>query len=91
MRKYNLVVVGGGLSGVAASISAAREGLDVLLIERSGSLGGAISNNLVFPFMKFWEFDKDAKIKRFINNTLDALHIMYYLCFVKFKIRVPLL
>ncbi|MBQ3597607.1 MAG: FAD-dependent oxidoreductase [Clostridia bacterium] len=70
MRKYNLVVVGGGLSGVAASISAAREGLDVLLIERSGSLGGAISNNLVFPFMKFWEFDKDAKIKRFINTGI---------------------
>ncbi|MBQ4110068.1 MAG: FAD-dependent oxidoreductase [Clostridia bacterium] len=51
MKKYNLLVAGGGLSGVAAAVSAAREGLSVLLIEKSGSLGGAISNNLVFPFM----------------------------------------
>lgn len=51
MKKYNLLVAGGGLSGVAAAVSAAREGLSVLLIEKSGSLGGAINNNLVFPFM----------------------------------------
>ena len=31
--KYNLVVVGGGLSGVAAAVSAAREGLSVLVVE----------------------------------------------------------
>lgn len=53
MKKYNLIVAGGGLTGVAASVSAAREGLSVLLIESSGSLGGAISNNLIFPFMPF--------------------------------------
>ena len=52
--KYNLVVAGGGLSGVAAAVSAAREGLKVLLIEKSGCLGGAISNNLVYPFMNYW-------------------------------------
>jgi len=45
--KYNLVVVGGGLTGVAAAVSAAREGLTVLLVEKSGCLGGAISNSLV--------------------------------------------
>lgn len=31
MKKYNLVVVGGGFAGVAAAISAARAGLEVLL------------------------------------------------------------
>lgn len=55
MKKYDLVVVGGGLSGCAAAISAKREGLSVLLIEKTGSLGGAISNNLVFPFMHYFE------------------------------------
>ena len=39
--KYNLVVVGGGLTGVAAAVSAAREGLTVLLVEKAGCLGQA--------------------------------------------------
>lgn len=62
--KYNLVVAGGGLSGVAAAISGAREGLKVLLVEKSGCLGGAIANNLVYPFMPYWTkpyWDKNVK------------------------------
>ena len=51
MKKYDLIVVGGGISGVAAATAAAREGLSVLLIEKFGSLGGAMSNSLVYPFM----------------------------------------
>lgn len=52
--KYNLVVAGGGLTGVAAAVSAAREGMSVLLVEKSGCLGGAASNCLVYPFMPYW-------------------------------------
>ena len=58
--KYDLIVAGGGLSGVAAAVSAAREGLSVLLVEKSGCLGGAISNNLVYPFMPYWTKGKDG-------------------------------
>src|SRR6188474_3737406 len=36
---YDLIIIGGGPAGLTASIYAAREGSDVLLIERSG-LGG---------------------------------------------------
>ncbi|MBR6680226.1 MAG: FAD-dependent oxidoreductase [Clostridia bacterium] len=54
MQKYDLIVVGGGISGVAAATTAAREGLSVLLIEKFGSLGGAMSNSLVYPFMKHY-------------------------------------
>ena len=61
MKAYNLIVVGGGLSGVAAAVSAARQGLKVLLIEQSGSLGGAMSNSLVFPFMPYWTMDNGTK------------------------------
>ena len=53
MKHYNLIVAGGGLTGVAAAVSAAREGLEVLLIEKSGCLGGAMSNCFVYPFMKY--------------------------------------
>ena len=38
MKNYDLIVVGGGISGVAAATAAAREGLSVLLIEKFGSL-----------------------------------------------------
>ena len=51
MKKYDLIVVGGGISGVAASVAAARDGLSVLLVEKTGCLGGAMSNSLVYPFV----------------------------------------
>ena len=59
MKNYDLIVVGGGFSGVAAAVSAAREGLKVLLLEKNSHLGGAASNCLVNPFMKFSLKKKD--------------------------------
>lgn len=53
MKKYDLIVAGGGFAGCAAAISAAREGLQVLLIEQANCLGGAPSNCLVNPFMPY--------------------------------------
>ncbi len=38
-RSYDLAIIGGGPAGLAAAIYAAREGIDALVIERSG-LGG---------------------------------------------------
>lgn len=60
MKKYNVVVVGGGLTGVAAAVSAARGGANVLLVERSGTLGGALSGAFVYPFMRFWGNDSEG-------------------------------
>lgn len=51
MKKFDLVVVGGGFAGTCAAISAARSGLSVLLIEKANCLGGAATNGLVNPFM----------------------------------------
>ena len=56
MKKYDLIVAGGGISCVAAAASAAREGLSVLLVEKTGCLGGAMSLSLVFPFMPYATF-----------------------------------
>ncbi|MBQ9544245.1 MAG: FAD-dependent oxidoreductase, partial [Clostridia bacterium] len=53
MKKYDLIVLGGGISGVAASVSAARQGLKVLLIDKTGQFGGAMTNSLVYPFMTY--------------------------------------
>lgn len=63
MKHYDLIVVGGGLTGVAAAVAAGREGLSVLLAEQSGSLGGAINNNLVYPFMRYWTDCPDGQRK----------------------------
>ena len=38
---FDIIVAGGGFAGVAAAISAARRGADVLLIEKYNALGGA--------------------------------------------------
>ena len=58
MKKYNVIIVGGGFAGTAAAIAAARQDMSVLLIEQSGCLGGAASNCLVLPFMKYFTYMK---------------------------------
>ena len=47
---YDLVVVGGGPAGTAASICAARLGAKVLLVEAMGCLGGMGTSGLVTAF-----------------------------------------
>ena len=54
MKRYNLIVVGGGFTGCAAAISAAREGLSVLLIEKGNAMGGAAAQCMVIPYMPYW-------------------------------------
>lgn len=51
MKKYDLIVVGGGQAGCAAALAGARGGLSVLLLEAAGALGGAPVTCLVNPFM----------------------------------------
>ncbi|MQA85057.1 MAG: FAD-dependent oxidoreductase [Streptosporangiales bacterium] len=41
--RYDVVVVGAGVTGVVASVAAAREGARTLLVEASGLLGGLIT------------------------------------------------
>ncbi len=53
MKHYQVIVIGGGFSGAMAAMSAAREGLSVLLVEKTGALGGAAVVNYVLPFMNY--------------------------------------
>lgn len=53
MKKYDIIVAGGGFAGIGAALSASRQGKTVLLIEQSGALGGAANNCLVMPFMPY--------------------------------------
>lgn len=53
MEKFDVIVVGGGFSGVAAALASARGGAKTLLIEKSNALGGSANVSQVNPFMKF--------------------------------------
>src|SRR5512143_2001798 len=46
-HQADVLVVGGGSAGVSAAVAAAREGADVLLVERYGSLGGLATGGLI--------------------------------------------
>ena len=69
-NKFDLIVVGGGFAGVAAAISAAKQNIDVLLIEKYNSLGGAAVNSLVMPFMSFWTYTPKTKEKVFLSGDI---------------------
>lgn len=47
---FDVVVIGGGSAGLAAAVTAAREGARTLLIERHGYLGGMGTASLVHTF-----------------------------------------
>lgn len=77
-KHYDLIVVGGGMTGAAAAVSAARRGLHTLLVEQSGALGGAACTCLVNPFMKYWTgipgTDERLMLSRgFFQEMLDRL------------------
>ena len=43
----DVLVVGGGAAGISAAVAAARQGADVVLVERYGYLGGLASGGLI--------------------------------------------
>ena len=61
-NEFDVIVVGGGISGACAAIASARQGQDVLLIEKSGFLGGAIGNMYVNPFAPYFMTENGEKI-----------------------------
>ncbi len=70
--KYDLIVSGGGFAGVSAAIAAAREGLKVLLVDRNNCLGGAASECLVFPYMRYWTKDINTNEKVYLSSGIFA-------------------
>ena len=50
-KKYDVIVCGGGVAGVAAAVTAAKEGFSTLLLEKSNILGGLGTLGLINLFV----------------------------------------
>ena len=62
VREKDVLIIGGGCAGIAAAISAARHGADVLLAERNGYLGGMATAGLIGPFMTCFDPEGDRQV-----------------------------
>ena len=61
MKKFDVVVVGGGSAGVAAALGAARAGCSTLLLERSLKLGGNVTHALVHSICGLFKISDGGK------------------------------
>ena len=71
---HDLIVVGGGISGVCCAIAAARAGLDCLLIEKEGCLGGTACVSGVMQLLGGRRYDEQSdKMVRVVGGLFDEL------------------
>ncbi len=71
-RLFDVIVAGGGVSGCAAAVAAARCGADVLVLEQNGYLGGTLTACGVGPMMTFHAGEKQV-IAGFMQELVDEL------------------
>jgi hypothetical protein len=75
--KYDLVVVGGGIAGTAASIAAAEQGMKVALVHDRPVLGGNASGEIrVHTLGIYGKFERILKMidtEHYPNGSADAL------------------
>lgn len=71
-KEYNcdVVVCGGGVSGFASAVSAARNGAKTILIESGGFLGGIATKGLVGPFMTCYDAKGENQIIKGLFSEL---------------------
>ena len=70
--EFNVVVIGGGPAGLAASASAARHGAKVLLVERYGFLGGMGTAGGVTNFAGLYG-RKNGEMRQVVHGVVDEL------------------
>jgi 2-polyprenyl-6-methoxyphenol hydroxylase-like FAD-dependent oxidoreductase len=69
----DVLVVGGGPSGTAAAVAAARLGASVILLERYNHLGGLSTGGLVIWIDRMTDWDGNLVIRGFGEEILDRL------------------
>ena len=75
-----ILVVGGGISGMTAAIEAAKTGYEVLLVEKTGSLGGMAAKLVKrVPFREPYSDPVDTGIAGLIKTIEADKHIKVFL------------
>jgi hypothetical protein len=72
-RECDVLVVGGGPSGTAAAAAAAREGADVVLLERYNHLGGLSTGGLVIWIDRMTDWEGKLVIRGFAQELFERL------------------
>ena len=72
LGEFDLVVIGGGPAGIAASVAASQRGVKVLLIERYGFLGGMGTAGGVTNFAGLYG-KRDGKMQQLVHGIVDEL------------------
>ncbi|HHY46983.1 MAG TPA: FAD-dependent oxidoreductase [Firmicutes bacterium] len=69
----DVLVVGGGPAGYTAAIAAARNGADVILMERYGHLGGMATGGLVLLLDCLCDGKGNVLVRGLVEETVDRL------------------
>ena len=79
VRKFDVVVAGGGTAGVVAALAAAREGSETALIESKGYLGGVVveGGTALHSYYNLWKgfpgVEKRQVVKGIPQEIIDRL------------------
>ncbi len=71
--RCDVLVVGGGPSGIAAAVAAARQGAHTILMERHNHLGGLSTGGLVIWIDRMTDWTGQRVIRGFAEEFLDRL------------------
>jgi flavin-dependent dehydrogenase len=71
-KEYDVIVMGGGPSGVIAAIAAGRTGARTLLVDKNGFLGGAATSAALGPISPFHIRDEQV-VKGIPQEFMDRM------------------
>ena len=75
-RKRDVIIIGGGHNGLTCAAYLAKKGIDVLVLERRHTIGGAAVTEEIFPGYKFSRASYLAGLLR--PQIIDELNLKKY-------------
>ncbi len=82
--KAEICIIGGGMSGLSAAISAAEQGKTVLVLEKGGTVGGAANMG-----MGFFAVGSHYQKAQLVNHTVDGL-FREFMDYTHWRVNAPL-